>query len=413
MKLINNYRINLILATSSAIGVVICQPSYGATLYNITDLGNLGSSKVLEVTDINNLGQVVGFSTITDKPDWLGTTEVRAFRTAPNSPINPTTDNLGALKNLKSLAYGINDVGQVVGSYLNNDMWERAFRTAPNSPINPETDNFQGLDFSQSRAINNSGQVAGIQGLGRGRGFRSFRTAPNNPINLATDDIGSLSDPLHSPGFAIDTQALQINDRGQVVGISRNNLEQRHAFRTAPNSPINPATDDLGTLGGTSSSPSGINNLGQVVGTSANKDGQQRAFRTAPNSPITAADDLGTLGGIFSGANDINNLGQVVGNSTIANGEQRAFLFDEGKMFDLNDLIPTSSGFTLNYANGINDRGQIVAGTSSTNINRIFLLTPIASTSIPEPSSGLGILSVSALFAGFTIKRKLNKPSVS
>lgn len=104
-----------------------------------------------------------------------------------------------------------------------------------------------------------------------------------------------------------------------------------------------------------------------------------------PNSPITAADDLSTLGGVFTIPNDINNLGQVVGNSKIANGEQRAFLFDEGKMFDLNDLIPANSGLTLNYANGINDRGQIVAGISS-GINRIFLLTLIASTSIPEPS---------------------------
>lgn len=407
MKLINNWQTTLILATSSAIGVVISQPSYGATLYNITDLGNLGSSERVVVNGINNLGQAVGTST-TGELNSFGSGKLSAFRTAPNSPINPTTDNLGASQRIESIASGINDSGQVVGSFTGTGTFSSPFRTQPNSSINLETDNIlSNALIADGRAINNSGQAVVGQNLLRSRTL-SYRTLPNRPVNSTTDDIGNLGGGNPNQFNVPSTDAYGINDSGQVVGSSLNINSERHAFRTAPNSKINPATDDLGTLGGTSSSASGINNLGQVIGTSTNKDGQQRAFRTAPNSPITATSDLGTLGGTFSGANDINNLGQVVGNSTIANGEQRAFLFDEGKMFDLNDLIPTDSGFTLNYANGINDRGQIAAGTFR--VNRIFLLTPIASTSIPEPSSALGILSISALCAGFTIKRKLKKP---
>lgn len=395
----------MILTASSGIGVVISQPSYAATLYNITDLGNLGTSEQVAVNGINNLGQAVGFST-TGEFNRFGSRKLSAFRTAPNSPINPTTDNLGALENIDSIASRINDSGQVVGDFVSTGRSVQAFRTAPNSPINLETDNLisNSADSTSGNAINNSGQAVVEQDSRFGS--VSYRTLPNRVVNPATDNIGSLAS-ANFIGPRV-TQASGINDSGQVVGSSFNDNSERRAFRTAPNSAINPATDNLGTLGGTSSRASAINNLGQVVGTSTISNGQERAFRTAPNSPITVADDLGTLGGIFSGANDINNLGQVVGNSTIANGEQRAFLFDEGKMFDLNDLIPTNSGFTLNYANGINDRGQIVAGTTS-NINRIFLLTPIASTSIPEPSSGLGILSVSALYAGFALKRKFSK----
>jgi len=45
--------------------------------------------------------------------------------------------------------------------------------------------------------------------------------------------------------------AYAVNDSGQVTGASLlTNIGPFRAFRTAPNSPIDPATDDLGTLGG-------------------------------------------------------------------------------------------------------------------------------------------------------------------
>ncbi len=407
MKLINNWQTTLILAASSAIGVTISQPSYSATLYHITDLGNLGSSERVGVSGINNLGQVAGSSTTGElRSDGIG--RVSAFRTAPNSPINPSTDNLGVPSNpnIESVSYGINESGQVVGSYIGTGTFSSAFRTAPNSPINLETDNLLGnASVADAKAINNSGQVVVSQGLFR-FGFRSYRTLPNSPVDVLRDDIGNLGGGNPNQFNTPSTNAFGINDSGQVVGYSFNINSETHAFRTAPNSRINPATDDLGTLGGTSSRAIAINNLGQVIGTSTISNGQERAFRTYPNSPINpVTDNLGTLGGTFSSANAINNLGQVVGNSTIANGQQRAFLFDEGKMFDLNDLIPANLGLTLFNANGINDRGQIVASGAS-DINRILLLTPITSTSIPEPSAALGLLSISALCA-VAIKRRV------
>ena len=83
---------------------------------------------------------------------------------------------------------------------------------------------------------------------------------------------------------------------------------------TAPNSPINPATDDLGTLGGTVSYGYDINASGQVVGFAFINSGENHAFRTAPNSPINpATDDLWALGGLDSEAHGINAFGQVVG----------------------------------------------------------------------------------------------------
>jgi probable HAF family extracellular repeat protein len=73
--------------------------------------------------------------------------------------------------------------------------------------------------------------------------------------------------------------------------------------------------------------------------------------------------DLGDLGGTYATyANGINNSGQVVGSSYTSDGEQHAFLYDSSNgMQDLNDLIPADSGWTIDTATAINSDGKIAA----------------------------------------------------
>ncbi len=78
--------------------------------------------------------------------------------------------------------------------------------------------------------------------------------------------------------------------------------------------------------------------------------------------------DLGTLpGGTRSSAFGIDDAGQVVGESdtgpvtAIANGTSRAFRWTQPEgMVDLNTLLPPNSGWVLDVAHDVNDRGQIV-----------------------------------------------------
>jgi len=155
-----------------------------------------------------------------------------------------------------------------------------------------------GTSGSQPNGINGAGQVVGYAFINSSRFVNhAFRTAANRPINPATDDLGTLGGEFSS--------ANGINSFGQVVGdslIDHSNSFFSHAFRTAANRPIYPATDDLRTLGGNSSSASGINDSGQVVGSSLiTGNTATHEFRTSANRPINpATDDLGTLGGNFS-----------------------------------------------------------------------------------------------------------------
>ena len=155
---------------------------------------------------------------------------------------------------------------------------------------------------------------------------------------------------------------------------------------------------DLGTLGGNSSTATGINNSGQVAGYSY----------TTGNRPFHAflydgsLHDLGTLGGNFSQATGINNSGQVVGYSNTANGRFDAFLYDNGSLIDLNSLLPAGSDFAyLTIAYAINDNGQIVGnGVTNGGQTHAFLLTPVPA----PPSLILANIGIACL-AGFAWRR--------
>ncbi len=103
---------------------------------------------------------------------------------------------------------------------------------------------------------------------------------------------------------------------------------------------------DLGTLpGGGFSNALNVNDRGQIVGLSGAADGTMHAVLWDNGVVI----DLGTLGGTSSAAWDINNRGQIVGES-----DNRAFLWQDGEMFDLSEAGP------FNRAFAINQRAQVV-----------------------------------------------------
>jgi probable HAF family extracellular repeat protein len=192
--------------------------------------------------------------------------------------------------------------------------------------------------------------------------------------------------PLPTYGGDPDGVAFAINDYGQVAGASGDcssfnsntltYLLALHALLWQHGT-----ATDLGSLGGTFGNTAlQINNHGQVVGVSDLAG--DTIFHGFIWSPGTGMQDVGTIpGDTYSAALAINDADAVAGVSLDANFNPRAFLLLNGVPTDLNTLIPAGSTLKLMTACVISSRGEIagLAMQKSTGEFRGYLATPAGS----------------------------------
>jgi probable HAF family extracellular repeat protein len=197
------------------------------------------------------------------------------------------------------------------------------------------------------------------------------------------DPAGNRIHQLHPlPGDSASA-ATAINDQDQVVGISGKcdiavgRFSARRAVMWDHGHVI-----DIGGLGGVAwNTAMALDNAGVVVGF-ADTTGDQSGvpnFRAFIWTKEEGIKDLGTLpGDILSEALDINDRGQVVGIS-IGASATRAFIWQNGKMTNLQTLMPPGYANLLESAQAINDQGQITGymANPTTGQQLTFLATPI------------------------------------
>lgn len=195
-------------------------------------------------------------------------------------------------------------------------------------------------------------------------------------------DTTSATRMVTNPGALEDTQAMGLNDQGQVVGYTRLYSRADYSSVTTATLWSGSGATTLQTLGGTAVSVYDINNAGQIVGGSATASGAVHA--TLWNAG--AVTDLGALGGGSSEAKSINASGQVVGSSTTG-GVTRATLWSGGQIIDLG-----GSGLYSSSALKINDNGQAVGYLSGENgAQRPVLWNGTAMTELPTLGGANGI----------------------
>lgn len=277
---------------------------YDGTMHDLGSLSPNGNSGAL---GINDNGVIVGGS------NFNYTTDGHAFI------YDGSMHDLGGLGGRESVATGINNLGQIIGSYYPG--------FGPHAFLYDGTKHDLGSlggSTSEANAINNHTEVTG--------------TARINPDSVPGISHAFLYDgTMHDLGTLGGDQSVGngINDQGWVVGqsdISGNSAH--HAFL------YNGTLSDLGTLGGPDSIAYGINNGGQIVGqASINDESVGLAFiytvqdgMVDLNSLIAPDSDWTLLS-----ANAINDAGQIVGFGGIG-FEDHAFLLTP---------VPEPSALTL------------------------------------------------------------------
>jgi probable HAF family extracellular repeat protein len=298
-------------------------------IYTATEAGVLPTGSTRVVRSANESGEIVGTGQ-TDKGQrgfFLGGDGLQEIAGLP-----PGSDY--------STAFGINKHGQVVGS-VNTATGMRAFRSERATKI-ILLETLPSDTSSSASAINSSGKATGW--ASGADGIHAVIWSPAGTIQAL---------PMLPASSACRGQA--INDRDDVAGACDTASGPRAVLWTGG------AVQDLGALPGDYESAAlGINNHGDVVGSSGNPEAVHHAVLWPAGGAIQSIGALSNRK--WSQALAINDNKEVVGVSSEGYSKEHAFLWTENDgLQDLNDLLPSSSGFELTHAIAISAQGRIVA----------------------------------------------------
>ncbi len=333
-------------ATQLALLGIACAMVSAADHYIVTDLGTLGDAT--GASGVNDQGVAVGYAV-----DLLY--RYHGF-TSDQGVFSPLTSNMGMTA--QAQAMGINSLDfTIAASYMLGQFDTTALLYDNTMPMMMPMN----MGAFMPTAINDSMQIVGSRFVTDPTGFKYEQACIWQMGVLAS--LNQLSNGHTS-------LALGLNDAGWVVG---------SAFPAGSLTPtavlwIGDTQSDLGTLGGALAQARAINNARQVVGISKTNSSDVHAFvyQLDALGGVLSRTDLPDLGSGYGVANAINEQGLIVGSS-----DNQAVLWENGAAINLNTRIDVGSGWDLANATGINESGQIVGvGALGGDPFRAFLLTP-------------------------------------
>lgn len=302
--------------------LVFSAPAFAAPFYTMTEIGTLGGG-FSNGRAINATGMVAGNSTLASNTghaiSWNGSI----------TDLTPAHPN-------RSLAYGINDAGQIAG-IADVDPGSSADMAFYFDGGTMQFFNSLAAVRSYAWDINNNGLTVGtLQEPFVGLYGVVWNTLTGTPQPL----------PVQIGAF---TEALAINDAGVMAGqIQGPGLS--HAMRLAGGT-----VQDLGTLGGSASTAHAISESGLIAGTSDVAGGEYHAFVWDG----TTMHDLGALAGGYSWGSGVNSAGMVAGYSYDAQFNTVGTLWEGTTMHIMDNLVLNLNGRQIGQLMAINESGQI------------------------------------------------------
>jgi probable HAF family extracellular repeat protein len=263
-------------------------------------------------------------------------------------------------------ATGINNLGQIAGSYLDNFASFVGFLQLTPGIITTFKVPRIGFIFGTTNPVDTVGDL-NDQGLvvGSTAGMVG-KFGPPETAGFIYNSGNTNTTLLFAPS-SLNTQAFGINNAGQVVGVADSGgfLYSGGTF-TSIDDPLAQSNNTVAH---------GINDSGQIVGNFY--DGTSfHGFLYSGGNFMTLDDPLAAQGTF---ANGINNSGQIVGYYADASGVHHGFLYSAGTHTTIDDPFATR-GTT---ANSINDQGQIVGSYADATASHGFLtgsVGPFANT---------------------------------
>jgi probable HAF family extracellular repeat protein len=346
--------------------------------YDVVPLGTLGG-QTSDAWGINDVGEVIGMAQNTG-----GVLRPFLWRTGQ-------IFDLGTLGGLSGEATGINAAAQIVGENQNSSGQWRVVRYSEGKIEDLVAAVHPGGPYLEG--INNHGDVVGV----------NYGSGSLLPFLYTNGTVTTL--PFLSGGTAAGPQS--INDNGTVVGTAYPSGGNGSGYAAAW---MNGGVTELAELTGyPNGDPYQVNNLFQAVGYAA-APGQSDRAALWQNGTVV---DLGTLGGSTASAISINDYGQIVGGAATASGIFHAALWSGGQALDLNNVVMPNPNFdSIVTARGINNRGQIVGSGSLGGVTKAFLLNPKSLSTTPPTTVPLaGNITDIGLAPGLVLQSTWSKVS--
>jgi len=306
--------------------------------YQITDLGLLPGGTFASPTAMNNHGHVVGMA---------GTSNGYApfiYRDGVMREIPLGNPNFGQ-------ALDINDAGDILGELIVEGREHYLLVTSEST-----------LDLTEQ-----TGRRLTLKRMNESRVIVGHVTDEQ----FVYEAIAWSNGVVHRLGVLETGQvsfAHGINNTGDILGIATrfSRPPDPHNYTVLFR---NGGISVLGTFSGAA-----LNDAGEVAGVNFDETGFQACLYR--DGRLT---NLGVLPGDYrSWAVDINNSRQIVGISEAGGEIYHPFLYEDGVMYDLQELLKPNSAWVLYSPAAINDRGQITGIGYHHGLERPYLLTPKA-----------------------------------